>query len=260
MWIDCVILLVISCVVANNARKCHQMSNVDGLPSSIIIVTFFLICYLLIQSAAPVINLRIRASSNHEKMSLYFTNFLVLLLLAIVLWQSNVGKIPKKIKDHPNKLAFSAIIEIADFAKAFLITLLAAHSWEGILLKFGVSAVKQGAVAQLECAENWSEFTYLATIAIICAPIIEELLFRGLLYRTLKFRSNATLAALTTSIVFSVLHCNLFSLVPLFVFSMCLITIYENSGNIQNPILIHSLFNFVAVAEIVWQKIHTLKI
>jgi membrane protease YdiL (CAAX protease family) len=82
---------------------------------------------------------------------------------------------------------------------------------------------------------------------IIIAPIVEELMFRGYVYRVLKSKSNKNVACIVTSIVFSFLHFNVAAFVPLFVFSMCLIKAYEDSSDIREPIVMHSLFNTVGV-------------
>ena len=82
----------------------------------------------------------------------------------------------------------------------------------------------------------------LAVISIgILAPISEEIVFRGLVYRTLKgiafFRG-------TLNAVFSAIHANAFVFLPLFIMGMILAASYEKSGSIVVPMLVHSLFNF----------------
>ena len=79
------------------------------------------------------------------------------------------------------------------------------------------------------------------------APIVEELVFRGYVYRVLKFRSNNSVACVVTAIIFALLHFNVSAFIPLFVFSMCLIKAYEDSSDIREPIVMHSLFNTVGV-------------
>lgn len=91
----------------------------------------------------------------------------------------------------------------------------------------------------------------LAVISIgILAPISEEIVFRGLVYRTLKgiafFRGtlNAVFAASVSSLLFSAIHANAFVFLPLFIMGMILAASYEKSGSIVVPMLVHSLFNF----------------
>lgn len=98
--------------------------------------------------------------------------------------------------------------------------------------------------------DSWN-VRLLAILSIgILAPVSEELVFRGLIYRTLKgvgfFRGalNAVFAASVSSLLFSAIHANAFVFLPLFIMGMILAASYEKSGNIAVPIMVHSMFNF----------------
>ena len=142
------------------------------------------------------------------------------------------------------------------FAKAVILANLALFVSNAVLSYFNMPLESQAAILELENIDNIPEFICATIEAIICAPISEELLFRGILYRTLKTRTNLVMSILTTSFIFAALHFNILSFFPLFVFSVCLIQIYEVSGSIKYPIIVHSIFNLMTVIVILFEKIY----
>ncbi|MDR1173450.1 MAG: CPBP family intramembrane metalloprotease [Puniceicoccales bacterium] len=93
----------------------------------------------------------------------------------------------------------------------------------------------------------------IVTIVAI-APILEEIIFRGFIYRMLKGRGSKFIAAGFTSFIFAVVHWNLLAFVGLFTLSICLIKIYEHSADLREPILVHALFNAITVTGLLWNS------
>ena len=82
-------------------------------------------------------------------------------------------------------------------------------------------------------------------LIIIAAPIIEEIVFRGLFYKTLKNFIPFVQASIISSLIFAIIHENILSLTILFLLSLYLTWIYERTNSILYPILTHSIFNFL---------------
>lgn len=80
-------------------------------------------------------------------------------------------------------------------------------------------------------------------LAVILAPLAEELVFRGAIYGFLKRRFSRWLALILSATAFALLHANLASFLPLLFLGIVLALVYEASGNIRVPILLHALFN-----------------
>ena len=93
----------------------------------------------------------------------------------------------------------------------------------------------------------------LGFLAIIGAPIVEELIFRGVIYRFLKFRMRTSLAIITSALLFAGIHLNFISFSPLFVLGIFLCISYEMSGNLKVPIFFHALFNLNSIILIQYQ-------
>ncbi len=100
----------------------------------------------------------------------------------------------------------------------------------------------------VQILQNNPPLSYLILIAIstiILAPIAEEILFRGLLYKTLKDSGHPLIAIYGVSLLFGVIHNNLVAALPLAFFGIILTIVYEITGNLLTPILTHSLFNLM---------------
>ena len=83
----------------------------------------------------------------------------------------------------------------------------------------------------------------LAIIAVVLAPIVEELIFRGGIYRFLKSQSTVLPAQIISGALFAVMHGNLMSFLPLVVVGIILAREYERSGSILVPMCFHACFN-----------------
>ena len=87
----------------------------------------------------------------------------------------------------------------------------------------------------------------MAAAAVIVAPLCEEIVFRGYFYPVLKRFSGAWPAAICSAIVFGAAHGQLTALLPLFIFGLLLVFIYEKTGSIWAPIAVHLCFNSATV-------------
>ena len=97
-------------------------------------------------------------------------------------------------------------------------------------------------------------FALLAFCGIVIAPIIEEILFRGCIYRFLKGKTSLLKAQLLSATLFALLHANLHSFLPLVFIGFILARIYESSGNIKQSILFHGFFNATSFTFIALYK------
>lgn len=88
-----------------------------------------------------------------------------------------------------------------------------------------------------------SVFVALVFLAVVVAPIVEELVFRGVVYRYLKGVFSPRAGMVFSSLFFSLIHLNLLSFIPLFLLGMLLCRVYEKSKNICVPIAMHAFFN-----------------
>jgi membrane protease YdiL (CAAX protease family) len=124
--------------------------------------------------------------------------------------------------------------------------------WAGFLNElqrqgFEINLPPQDAVLLFqETRESWVFFSLLG-LAVIVAPLVEELVFRGGIFRYLKGRFSMPAAILISALLFGAVHGNLQSFPGLVAVGICLAIAYELSGNIKIPIVFHALFNLNSV-------------
>jgi membrane protease YdiL (CAAX protease family) len=117
-----------------------------------------------------------------------------------------------------------------------------------LLTSIGWEAKPQDAVMTLLNAKTWWARAYLAFFAVICAPVAEEFIFRGVLYPFIKQLGFPRLAWILVSFIFASIHMNLPIFIPLFVLAMTWTWLYEKTGNLLAPIAGHCLFNAANLA------------
>lgn len=87
-------------------------------------------------------------------------------------------------------------------------------------------------------------------IIILLAPIVEEIIFRGLFYAALKKYFPWFVSQIISSVIFATIHENIMAFTLLFSVSLLLNLIYELYGKLFYPILVHSSFNTFMLALI----------
>ena len=81
--------------------------------------------------------------------------------------------------------------------------------------------------------------------AVVVAPLVEEIIFRGYIYPVLKRFTHPAFSCVMTSLLFAVIHTNVEGLISLFFLAIVLTMFYEKTKSIWVPILMHSIFNGV---------------
>ncbi|WP_077399142.1 CPBP family intramembrane glutamic endopeptidase [Cellulophaga omnivescoria] len=84
---------------------------------------------------------------------------------------------------------------------------------------------------------------YVILSAVIIAPLFEELIFRGFIFKYLKKKYSFLLSAIISSVFFSVIHLNPTRMLSVFVFGIICCFLYDRTKNIFFPILFHIVFN-----------------
>lgn len=95
----------------------------------------------------------------------------------------------------------------------------------------------------LSAGHDGRQLTFLLFAALVLAPLAEEALFRGFLQPVLRETFSRPTAIGATALIFALLHGNLVTLLPLFLFGLMLGYIYEWSGSLLLCIALHFWFN-----------------
>jgi len=101
---------------------------------------------------------------------------------------------------------------------------------------------------------------YVILSAVIMAPIVEEVVFRGVLFRKLRNMNRYVGAIIISSVSFGLMHVlqsilevNIMDLpfiIVYIVLGLFFVKIYEETGKLSNAILLHFLNNFIGVVAI----------
>jgi uncharacterized protein len=87
----------------------------------------------------------------------------------------------------------------------------------------------------------------LVTIAVV-APLLEEILFRGLLQNSLSKRLPAWAAIALSALVFGAMHMDLYAMPPLVIMGAIFGVIYHLTGSLRVTIVLHMINNAAALA------------
>jgi uncharacterized protein len=142
--------------------------------------------------------------------------------------------------------------EIVKFVFFIYIALIAIN---GLISQFTAQSTSDN---QLLIMEVFKEAPlYIVFVAVIFAPIVEEILFRGIIYRTLRFYKFKYIALIVSSFLFGVLHVyesilvaryeDLWFILVYMAIGWFMGVIYEKSGDILAPIALHMIYNAIAV-------------
>ena len=79
--------------------------------------------------------------------------------------------------------------------------------------------------------------------AVFMAPVLEEIVFRGLMYTRLKKGMPVVVATIITSLAFGIMHGTIIWAIYTFIFSLVLIWTFEKFHSLTANILLHMVYN-----------------
>lgn len=126
-----------------------------------------------------------------------------------------------------------------------------------LLESFSLPAEAQQAVLTLRASTNLPERIVLGVTAVALAPLVEEMVFRGVLYPSLKQAGYPRLALWLTALIFAATHANLLTFLPLTFFAIILTMLYERTGSLLAPMVTHGCFNLANYVWILWEGART---
>ena len=83
----------------------------------------------------------------------------------------------------------------------------------------------------------------LAAIVVLGAPLFEEPLFRGIMFRGFATAMPQWAAMTLSGAIFALVHVNAASFLPLCFLGIAFAVLYRRTGTLLAPMLAHALFN-----------------
>lgn len=83
---------------------------------------------------------------------------------------------------------------------------------------------------------------------VVFAPLIEEILFRGMIFNRLRQDMNVIIAAVIQAIIFGIMHGNMLQFIYTFALGLVMAYIYVKTDSLWMSILVHMTYNLFGVA------------
>ncbi len=150
---------------------------------------------------------------------------------------------------HRDDLAAGA----ATFLIAMPVLIAVQNSCEALLKLLGLPTEKQELIGMFANADSAWLLASMLSLAIVIAPLAEELVFRAGFFRYFHARLPRWAALLIPAVIFGVPHVNwqtlqgLSAFVPLIVLAVIFSLAYERTGRLGTSIVAHALFNLNTV-------------
>ncbi len=135
-------------------------------------------------------------------------------------------------------LWYSLILLIAIFAVSFLYVFIMSSL-------FGIEA-PASKMETLIKNRSISNIILLIVVAFI-GPIIEEIFFRGFIYSAFKKNWGTNAALFLSSLLFAIVHLDLFSLLPLMIIGWLLAYLFEKTKSLFPAIFLHAAYNLILI-------------
>ena len=132
---------------------------------------------------------------------------------------------------------------------------LVGYGWQRALTALDIPITPQPVIEWFLKLEDPLLLSGLVLFAVIGAPVVEEILFRGILHPFLRARFGFAGALFLSSAVFAGFHLHMPSFAPLFVLAVALTLLYEWGGNLAACVAMHAGFNAIAVAGLLARRL-----
>jgi membrane protease YdiL (CAAX protease family) len=116
------------------------------------------------------------------------------------------------------------------------------------------------AVQTFALSSDWTSFAVFAISAVIVAPIIEEIIFRGVVFSCLKKYTTTSISVVTASFFFAAFHFNFIQFIPLFLLGITFQLLFIYHKSIFPCMIYHSINNSFAVIILLLMKLKIINI
>lgn len=193
-------------------------------------------------------------------MSLLLQTITMLLLCSVVLFYLRIirGMNPAEMfglrQMSMKRAALYALLALIVTVIGMMIGTMALSAWSGGKMP---DPSTQETVQAFEKSGSLPFRIMLGFMAVITAPITEELIFRGFLYGVVKRSTDRWFAAVFTAVIFAVVHMHAGSAPQLCMLGLGLAIAYEQSGCLLVPIFMHMMFNAWNMGMLIWAAAST---
>lgn len=84
-------------------------------------------------------------------------------------------------------------------------------------------------------------------LTVVLAPIIEEIVFRGVLFPAIRRRFGVLLGVVVSSLIFTLVHLNPLQMISVLPLGIYLAVMYQRTGSIYPGMLLHASWNLLVL-------------
>jgi len=108
------------------------------------------------------------------------------------------------------------------------------------------------AVNEVISTGNGLVLTSFIIAVCIVAPVVEEIIFRGILWRTIEKLTSTNLAWAATSVLFAVAHADIIHIIAVFPLGVLFGYLRKRTNNIWAPMVAHATNNLMASLTLIF--------
>jgi membrane protease YdiL (CAAX protease family) len=123
--------------------------------------------------------------------------------------------------------------------------------WRFLMPYLDLEPGLQDSVRYLRNVDGVVEFLGWATLVLVLAPVVEEWVFRRIIYRFMAARLPDAAAIVVSAVIFAIPHGNAGSFLPLVALGIALCLAYRYTGRLVTPIAMHVVFNLNTLVYVV---------
>lgn len=202
------------------------------------VIITFIIMQMIVAAIAPILHFGFGIEMLDAAVYAYIGSFIVALIMILSLMKNDLKE--EKLK-HP--LSIGQIIGWS-VAGLFLAWIAQAIAVTIEMQLFGIDPASENTEVIVDFTR--SNILFILIPAII-APILEEIIFRKILFGTFYKKMNFFLAALLSSLIFAVLHLDFTHLLIYATMGFVFAFLYVQTKRIIVPIIVHMAINTIAV-------------
>ena len=163
----------------------------------------------------------------------------------VIAWIAFRVIVPYENRIQADPFSRSLLVGIIGFVIVYLAIIPTMLIWKSALEALNFEYEVQLPVQLVQNGGTFLEMTFMSLLVVVAAPISEELVYRGFIFRYLNNRLPSAFAISITAALFALMHQNLYSFAPLFVLGAALCVVYRMTGNIVSSIAMHACFNLL---------------
>lgn len=180
----------------------------------------------------------------YERILMYLNAFLTQLLFALLIW--TVKRIRNWEWEDFGCHSVSLKNALSKILGVYALTWIINISYAIFLYQHGLIPPDTDVYSKLLGQATWYTLLLNLILAGVLAPVVEETLFRGVIFGSLQAYFGKWTSAVLSAVIFSALHFQAYGFFPRFMLGMALVYLYDKYKSLYPAIGLHAINNIVA--------------